>query len=387
MAGRCLFVGRFLPFCVFWLLTFLHEASCRLLGSLRQRADGLFHEEAASIELPLKRTGEGWYAVEVQLAGSTAHLLVDTGSSALWARIPNVSRVSGLKTSLGNFSAQYGRGAVSGDVIEAPLLLTGTVPAKPRSCRMGRAVDERGFWAKQRTIDGVMGLGCSDAGAVADALACVVPAPPQSEFSLQPPQHRVFGLQLTPTGGTLTLGPLPQAVQLNLIKMPASENCGHWTVPLLALGVQSRGDSAVAQNIVRNADALLDSGSDGIIGPTFAVIDLARRLGASSAKPGDGYGGEVTFYTVPCDADLPSVTLSLGEAQGATTTVTLRASDLISAAKDGEETCHLRVVGWETQSWILGAVFLARLQAISFDVDSGVVAIAPKAFQVDHLGA
>ena len=45
MAGRCLVVGRFLPFCVFWLLTFLHEASCRLLGSLRQQAVGSLQEE------------------------------------------------------------------------------------------------------------------------------------------------------------------------------------------------------------------------------------------------------------------------------------------------------------------------------------------------------
>lgn len=372
-------------FGLLWLVTLLTPISSHVLRSFRQRVVRHWGEadEPPVVQLPLRRTKEGWYTVQVQLAGSPAHLLVDTGSSALWARTSVSSK--GVSTSskapLGNFTAQYGRGAVSGEVVEASMLLPGALPAKARSCRVGLPIDEGAFWARQRSIDGVLGLGCSSEGAAVDALACVVPVLPQRPLLLGPPQHRVFCLQLTPTGGTLTLGSVPQTVQLNSVPMPPASDCGHWTVPLRSLSVQSSGSSSSSQKLVHDAEAILDSGSDGIIGPTFAVIELANRLGASPGKAGEGYGGEVTFYEVSCDAalNLPSVTLDLGNAQGTTTSVTLRGSDLVKAGRDGEETCHLRVAGWETQSWILGAVFLTRLQGVSFDVDSGIVSIAPPA--------
>lgn len=359
-----------------WLSAILRLASSYSLRAFSQRVGELSSDEPSTIQLSVKRTEEGWYATELQLSGSTVHLLVDTGSSALWARIPRPpkSRASGSNTSLGNFSAQYGRGAISGEVVDAPLILPGATPTKPRSCRVGRPINEQGFWAQQRTIDGVLGLGCSNEGAAVDALACVVPVPPQKLLLFGPRQRRVFCLQLTPSGGTLTLGSVPQTVQINMVSMPAAEDCGHWSVPLLSLGIQ---DQKIAGGT--GTMAILDSGSDGVIGPTFAVIELARRLGASPAKAGEGYGGEVTFYEVPCDGalSLPVLKLVLGDEKGSTIAVTLRGSDLVSPGKDGDEVCHLRIAGWETESWILGAVFLTRLQAVSFDIESGAVSIAP----------
>lgn len=364
-------------FCPFLCLAaLLGKASSRLHGASNWRAATLSQDDDPSnVQLPLTRTKEGWYAAEVRIAGSPAHLLVDTGSSVMWAR---AATSEGSKAPVGNFTAQYGRGAVSGEVVAAGVALSSAGSSKPRSCRVGRPIEEGAFWSRQRSIDGVLGLGCSDEGASIDALACVVPPPAPRPLDLFGPRpRRVFCLQLTPSGGTLTLGSVPRAVQLNLVSMPAAPECGHWTVPLLALGVKS--GSAAPQRLVGDADAVLDSGSDGVVGPTFAVIELARRLGASAAKPGEGYGGEVTFYQVPCDAadNLPSVSLQLGDAHGATVTVELRGSDLVSVGREGEESCHLRVVGWETQSWILGAVFLSRLQGVVFDVDNGAVAIAP----------
>jgi hypothetical protein len=240
-------------------------------------------------------------------------------------------------------------------------------------------LEESDFWKRQRTIDGILGLGCSEEGALTDALACVVPPVPWQPLLLGPRQHRVFSLQLTPEGGSLALGSVPREVQLNLVNMRPTQDCGHWTVPLVALTLDHSQDASRRKTLVRDAEALLDSGSDGIIGPTFAVIELARLLGASPAKAGEGYGGEVTFYEAPCDAasDFATVSLTLGDKTGASASVTLRGSDLIAAGKEGEDTCHVRIAGWDTQSWILGAVFLTRLQAVAFDVDTGVVGIVP----------
>jgi len=334
--------------------------------------------EPAIASLPLKRTSEGWYAVQVTLGGSVANLLVDTGSSNLWARTSNnVSRNSAHKA-VGNFSAQYGRGSVSGVVVEDSILLNGG-STKPQKCRIGQATEESDFWTKQRTIDGILGLGCSDDDSVVDALACVVPRTTGAMILLGPRPHRVFGLELTPEGGSLHLGGVPHDIKSNLISMPTAQSCGHWTVPLVSLSVQKSGDSTEAMQ-VSDAEAILDSGTNGIIGPTFSVIKLARELGASPSKAGEGYGGEVTFYEVPCDAtmDLPSLSLVLGDKSGTTVNVALKGADLIAKADGDEDVCHLRVAGWDTQSWILGAAFLTHVQAISFDIDVGSVAIAPR---------
>lgn len=339
--------------------------------------------QSSGVELPITKTHEGWLTIDVPINGAKTRLALDTGSSILWTRPSAIKSESSLanphRLSVADildvtrhFSAQYGRGSVSGNVQDNQVELRS---GKSQKCALGRATQQSAFWARQQTIDGILGLACGDDQA-AGALRCAVPGPSASSA-----EQRVFSLQLQEDGGTLGLGFVPPQFQSSLIWMPPAKDCRHWNVPLLSLAVASR--SAVPAEVVggpRTVDALLDSGSDGIVGPTFAVISLARALGASPAAAAEGYGAEVTFYTVPCAAavTLPHVTIGLGVrgSEHGEANVTLTGGDLVTVGLGNTSTCHLRLAGWGTESWILGRAFLTQLKAAVFDVDKKSVGIA-----------
>lgn len=314
--------------------------------------------------LRLTRTKQGWYTAELTIGGEPAHLAVDTGSSALWLRPPSGGDVGASNASGAvHFSAQYGRGGVSGDVRHESVVAGA---GEQHSCAVGQVNHEDPFWERQTTIDGLLGLGCDNGGA-AGAMQCLLPEG----------ERQTFTMQLDDDGGSVTFGDVPPQFQGSLVFMPPTETCGHWAVPMLGLfasGHDFLGGGGGAQ-------AILDSGSDGIVGPTFAVIALAEKMGATSAPPGDGYGGEVTFYTVKCSSiDLPDLTFSLGDASspGMQANVTLPGQSLVYQGNSDSDSndCRLRLVGWETQSWILGRAFMTHLKATVFDVGHHQVALA-----------
>lgn len=317
--------------------------------------------------MQLTRTKQGWYTVELSIAGEQAHLAVDTGSSALWLRSP-VEGDAATASDAGNasgavhFSAQYGRGGVSGEVKHEAVVGTGS----EHSCAVGRVSHEDPFWARQKSIDGLMGLGCDNGGS-AGALRCLLPEG----------EHQTFTMQLDDDGGSLSFGEVPPQYQGSLVFMPPTESCGHWAVPMVGLSAAGHDFLEVGGG----AQAIIDSGSDGIVGPTFAVIALAEKMGATPAPPGDGYGGQVTFYTVKCSSiDLPDLTFSLGDASspGMLANVTLPGQSLVYQGNSDSDSndCRLRLVGWETQSWILGRAFMTHLKATVFDVGQHQVALS-----------
>lgn len=365
------------PVATWLLLSVPLLCSSERLGSRRGIFDSLINSrhKTEGAELPLVRTHEGWYSASLDLGGQApARLVVDTGSGLMWVRssaLPAPKNTSNQWNFIasGHFSAQYGRGSVKGDVLTEHLKLQSS--GSSRDCSVGRATSEEGIWSKQKTIDGVMGLGCSD-GTANGALQCVLPHSDDPDA----PQ-RVFTLQLKPEGGTLILGYVPAEYRASMYFMPPSESCGHWAVPLLSLNVRE-GWNAPRDQLSGTARAILDSGTDGIIGPTFAVIKLARALNATPAKAGSGYGGEVTFYTVPCTArvDLAPVTLSFGE-WGSEANVTLTGEDLVRlGTTEDSQDCHLRMAGWETQEWIMGAALLQKLKGTIYYPDKNQVALS-----------
>lgn len=332
-------------------------------------------------KLPLQRSSEGWYSVNLSVGGVQARLAVDTGSEVLWVRTkvlphhPNASTWKYLQPP--HFHIQYGRGAIRGDVAELPVLADAN--RLRHTCLVGLATSEGGIWAKQHTIDGVLGLSCSEM-ALAGALDCILPSPDEngdnSSDLAGDNADRIFSLQLRKDSGTLIVGPVPDEYKASLVPMPQSSQCGHWTLPMLSFHVKG---SSSQELLSGPTDAMLDSGTNSIVGPTFQVIVLARLLGASPAPMGEGYGGKVTFYRVPCAAriTLPAVTLSLGT-RGKEANVTLRGEDLIAPpVGDGvNQLCRLQVAGWETRSWILGATFLTKIRAAVFDLGQQRVSLA-----------
>lgn len=332
--------------------------------------------------LPLQLSSEGWYAVNLTVGGVQTRLAVDTGSEVLWVRTkllphrPNSSTWKYLQPP--HFHIQYGRGKIRGDVAELPVLADAN--RLSHTCLVGLANSEGGIWAKQHTIDGVLGLSCSEM-ALAGALDCLLPNPDDNDDNSSDPMdgrntERIFTLQLRRDSGTLTVGPVPDEYRKALVPMPQMSQCGHWTVPLLSFRVAG---SSPQDLLSGPTDAMLDSGTHSIVGPTFQVIVLARLLGASPAPMGEGFGGKITFYRVPCAAriTLPAVTMSLG-ARSKEANVTLRGEDLVAPpVGDGvDQLCRLQVAGWETRSWILGATFLTKIRAAVFDLGQQRVSIA-----------
>jgi hypothetical protein len=354
-----------------------------IYGAQKSTGNNIFGALIASQRhtLPLQRSSEGWYSVNLTVGGVQARLAVDTGSEVLWVRNkllphrPNASTWKYLQPP--RFHIQYGRGAIRGDVAELPVLADAN--RSRHTCLVGLATSEGGIWAKQHTIDGVFGLSCSEM-ALAGALDCILPNPADNGDDNNDlavgNAERIFSLQLRKDSGTLTVGPVPDEYKKSLVHMPKLTQCGHWTVPLLSFHVAG---SSSKDLISGQTDAMLDSGTNSIVGPTFQVIELARLLGASPAPMGEAVGGQITFYRVPCASriTLPAVTVSLG-ARGKEANVTLRGEDLIAPpVGDGvDQLCRLQVAGWETRSWILGATFLTKIRAAIFDLGQQRVSIA-----------
>jgi len=327
-------------------------------------ASGRQLESADSLVLPLVRSGP-WYVANVSVGASPVRFIVDTGSDALWVRAAVASQSKRLVTPTSflaakshHFKAQYGRGAVEGEVQEMAVAL----PGAAQKCQLGVADKEDTFWKGQVDIDGMMGLACGSGAA--ESLDCILHG-----------RKRMFSLQLSPEGGQLTLGSMPTELLPSLTFMPSSGQCGHWTVPMTSVSIND-GD-AQKNRLQSVATAIIDSGTRGIVGPTFAVIALVEQLGAKPAAAGDGTGGEVSFYTVPCAArvNLPGLSITLGSSDQEVK-VTLDGEALVDPAEDNGDQCHFHLAGWETDSWILGAAFLTKLRGVMFNVDARQVAIA-----------
>jgi len=309
---------------------------------------------------------------------------VDTGSEYFWSRsAPKASNVSSstakfLENAMAEaqqFSVQYGRGKVSG-IYQQDKVQLGT--DDPRECRTGHATEETGIWEKQKTIDGVWGLSCNDAPALG-LLECL-----QDQKRLR---QKVFCLELGPEEGKLTLGFVPTEFRTSLVEMPAMDSCGKWQVPLGAMAVDMYDDKpAVGFKLGdkgnARVNAILDTGTMGLVGPTFAVIELARGLGAEPGKSKGGYGGQIDFYTVPCGArgTLRHLIIQLGLGKTNSVNVTLTGADLVGSTginADGTGLCKLHLAGWATDVWILGQTFLRKLTAVVYDVDQAAVSIVP----------
>eukprot|EP00746_Dinoflagellata_sp_MGD_P004176 gnl/MRDRNA2_/MRDRNA2_108063_c0_seq1.p1 gnl/MRDRNA2_/MRDRNA2_108063_c0~~gnl/MRDRNA2_/MRDRNA2_108063_c0_seq1.p1 ORF type:complete len:380 (-),score=47.59 gnl/MRDRNA2_/MRDRNA2_108063_c0_seq1:9-1148(-) len=338
----------------------------------------------SGIVLPLTRTSEGWYAAPVEVDGQNMSFAVDTGSEYFWSRsAPKQSNASSSTAKflenamVQHFSVQYGRGKVSGVYQQSTIQLGADAP---HDCTTGHATVRTGIWEKQKTIDGVWGMSCNNAPA-AGLLDCL-----QDEKRLR---QRIFALELGPETGQLTLGFVPTEFRSSLVQMPPMVYCGKWQVPLGSMSVQMWNDQPPVGFNLGGKDgdrvnAILDTGTQGLVGPTFAVIELARGLGAEPGKAKGGYGGQIDFYTVPCGArgTLQHLILQIGEGKTNATSVnvTLTGSDLVGSNginADGTGKCTLHLAGWETDVWILGSIFLRKLRAVVYDVDKSMVSIVP----------
>jgi len=330
------------------------------------------------VEFPLTRTEDGWYAVDINLAGNSSSVIVDTASPWVWAYgAPQDGEVAP------KFEIHYGSASLSGVALEETVSF-GSAPPPPagssssnaseaNKCRAGRATSGDGFWTRQRGVGGVLGLSCGGAdsgspmldgsadGALEPALGCVSRAVGQSSS---------FSLQLGDSGGTLSFGAAPVHLLRGLVEMPASTLCGLWRAPL-RVSVQGHHGEQSAQ-----AEAVFDSAAKGIVGPTMEVARLGRALGATAEVVGAGH----LVHRIPCEkaSAMPSVIFTFAGTDREAKVEFAGADLVVPDTNSTTGGCRLILGAQEdSQQWLLGIPFFRKIRGAVFDVDPPTVSIAP----------
>lgn len=374
------------------LLCFLRECTCSLRVRNRRgvaarlataQPDGAdVVNGSVTFQIPLERSDQNWYVAHLKVGDNNVRLAVDTASGELWvpqADMPLPDDPFAATTAKQpSFVVHYGRGAVSGTIATGDVTIGDVV----QKCDFGGADHEDAWWQKQSSIDGVWGLSCDGGGVSGFAgfgkmrrlLNCL-----QEDKRLQ---RRIITLQLTDTGGMMSIGGTPDELQGGMVKMLPMQGCDHWQVPLVQISIGGSGSDSGKQYAEGGSWAMLDSGATGVVGPSAAVAQLASDLGAEASDVGAAYGGGLQSYTVKCDqqASLPNVTLSLGSQSQMPVTVVMSQQNLVRGCHpEGAPDCHCKLsfTGWQTESWILGGAFLRNVRGVSLDFDTGAVGIAP----------
>eukprot|EP01084_Bolivina_argentea_P208490 355438_1 len=117
--------------------------------------------------------------------------------------------------------------------------------------------------------------------------------------------------------------------------------------------------------VVGKTDAIVDSGTSLIVGPTNAIRSIANKIGASPTITGQ--------YTVDCETldSIPDITWTINGKE-----YTVAGKDLTIQSGG---MCIFAMVGMDFPKpgpvWILGDVFMRKYYTV-FDYDGGRVAFA-----------
>ena len=128
----------------------------------------------------------------------------------------------------------------------------------------------------------------------------------------------------------------------------------YWEIGLYFLMLNRNPIPGVQDGI----NALVDSGTTYIYGPSDAVTQFYTNLGGQDASATLGPG----FYTYPCNAN-PTVTIQL--ANNVIMDVSGTFNDGMAAGSTTD--CVGSIVAQNTNSWILGAKFMTTVYSV-FDV-------------------
>lgn len=355
---------------------------CTVIACVTVLARGNGAPLASGIVVPLLRTPEDFYVASVGLGSNSqrVRLLIDTGSHELWApmndgafprsttkeSVPPAAEASTNWNDLGNttsrpFSASYGRGHVSGVIVAGHLdLAQGENP----TCEYGLASTEEGIWSQMPSMDGVWGLAPGVGPAAQQGIASCLGS--------------VMTLQLMENGGSLTVG-APALDVGQVINLPVVGDGLHWAVGLSDVTVAGRGKNVAPLELPSPGQAVLDSGSSGVMGPPQLIAQVATHLGASVAEK-DWKSG-IIYYKVPCDRVdvLPDLVFHFESEAGPKISLPFPAENLVRRDTFSHSSdCDLYLEGWQTGGgkWILGSAFLRRLKALVLDFEKESVGLS-----------
>eukprot|EP00618_Florenciella_parvula_P024376 CAMPEP_0119543080 /NCGR_PEP_ID=MMETSP1344-20130328/53934_1 /TAXON_ID=236787 /ORGANISM="Florenciella parvula, Strain CCMP2471" /LENGTH=399 /DNA_ID=CAMNT_0007587353 /DNA_START=104 /DNA_END=1303 /DNA_ORIENTATION=- len=321
------------------------------------------------------------YYGEISLGtpAQTFEVIFDTGSANLW--IPSSDCVSTncvgkpkydsskSSTYVANdtvFDIEYGSGSCTG-YLSNDLLTWGGIELEGQTFSQITNASGMGVAFVVGKFDGILGLAFNEI-AVCDypyVMDCV-PTPFSRMISNGLVDEGKFafylgGLQpcfpecMDGYAGELTLGgtdPDHYVGELNYVPLTSAS---YWQIEIDSFAVDGTDFSTADSR-----QAIVDSGTSMLVGPTAAIADIATALGAHEISA----TGE---YVVGCNADLPTIDITIGS---------IDANNLV--LPDGP-ICILLMLGMDLHpegiDWILGDVFMRQYYTV-FDYENEQIGFA-----------
>lgn len=291
-------------------------------------------------------------------------VIFDTGSSNLWVpsskclfcfhRKFDGSKSSTYRYNGTSFSITYGSGSLSGYLGQDSL---GIGDITVRDQVFGEATAEPGITFVLGKFDGILGLGWPSI-----AVKGVIP-PMQNMLAQNLVDRGVFSFYLpsdTKEKGELDIGGIDVSKFTgNLTWVPLTSRT-YWKIKLDNIGFSGRSFSEVR-------DAIVDTGTSLITGPTAEIRKFASMIGAEP-----GFGGQLTLNCSQI-SHYPTLTIDIG---GNSFPLTAAQYTL-----NFQGHCVLGLAGLDLASpagplWILGDIFIREYYTV-FDVDKARIGMAP----------
>jgi len=306
----------------------------------------------------------------------TFSVVFDTGSSNLWVPSKkcgwtNVAcmlhhkydstKSNSYKKDGRDFSIQYGSGSMKGFVSVDTVCVSDICPTNQE---FAEAVDEPGMAFIAARFDGILGMAF---GVISvDNLTTVF----DNMYNQKLVDAPVFSFWMNrnpddSNGGQLVLGGVDPDLYLGQISYSAVTRKAYWQFSMSTIG--SGGSKVACKN---GCEAIADTGTSLIIGPTAETDAINKLIGATASQNG--------AYTVDCSTidSLPAISFVIGKQK-----FVLNGADyVLQISMFGQKQCMSGFMGMDMPDnvgplWILGDVFIGKFYTI---FDFGTNGAAPR---------
>ncbi|KZT59560.1 acid protease [Calocera cornea HHB12733] len=310
-----------------------------------------------------------WYGpVSVGSEGQTFMLDFDTGSADMFLAgstcpncgnhtLYNPSSSSTSTPTSQNFTLKYGDGSQATGMIYRDTVTIGGMTAQQQA--VGAASYETGSFSRDVT-SGLLGLAYPSLSAFNDT-------PFFSTLMAQgTPDSGVFAFKLSDTGSELWLGGSDAPFVQGPIDWTPVTKQKYWEVGVDALRVGYEDTAA------GNFSAIIDTGTTLVIGDSARVGAFYALIPGAKEDASVGSG----FYSFPCNASLPGITLEFANAsQGRPWEIDPEMFNL-GPVRTGSSDCLGGIVSQGNYPfWIVGDVFL-KGKSVLFDMDRNRFGVA-----------